>query len=72
MPHSFLFEEGTWRVEGEHRDAGGGVLWPYVIQRERDGERIFEIYSESVQVNQGLTDELFTLSADMKVLPPSR
>ena len=25
MAHSFLFEEGTWRVEGEHRDAAGAV-----------------------------------------------
>ena len=25
MPHSFLFEEGTWRVEGEQRDASGTI-----------------------------------------------
>ena len=25
MAHSFLFEEGTWRVEGEHRDASGAT-----------------------------------------------
>ena len=25
MAHTFLFEEGTWRVEGEHRDAAGAV-----------------------------------------------
>lgn len=24
MPHTFLFEEGTWKVEGEHRGAAGG------------------------------------------------
>ena len=23
MTHTFLFEEGTWRVEGQHRDAAG-------------------------------------------------
>ena len=23
--HTFLFEEGSWRVEGEHRDAAGAV-----------------------------------------------
>ena len=25
MAHTFLFEEGTWRVEGEHRDAAGAL-----------------------------------------------
>ena len=25
MAHTFLLEEGTWRVEGEHRDAAGAA-----------------------------------------------
>ena len=25
MPHTFLFEEGIWRVEGEHRDGSGTI-----------------------------------------------
>jgi hypothetical protein len=49
-----------------------GVQWPHVIQRERNGEKIFEMYAESVAVNQGLTDDLFTLSATLKLLPPAR
>ena len=52
----------------KYRDVGG-VKWPYNFQRERDGERIFQLYSEQVTVNSSLTDELFTLSPDMKVLP---
>ena len=50
------------------RDVGGGVMWPITIQRERDGEKIFEIFSESVVINQGLTDNIFTLPANMKIL----
>ena len=50
------------------RDVGGGVMWPFTIQRERNGEKIFEIFSESVSINQGLTDNLFTLPSGMKVL----
>jgi len=50
------------------RDVGGGVMWPFTIQRERDGEKIYEIYSETVTVNQGLTDNLFTLPAGVKIL----
>jgi len=50
------------------RDVGGGVMWPFVMQRVRDGEKIFEIFSESVTINQGLTDNIFTLPSDMKIL----
>ena len=50
------------------RDVGGGVKWPFAIRKMRDGEKIFEIYSESVQINKNLNDSLFTLPADVKVL----
>jgi hypothetical protein len=49
-----------------------GVQWPHVIQRERNGEKIFEMYTESVVVDQGLKDDLFTLPTTMKVLPRAR
>jgi hypothetical protein len=45
-----------------------GVNWPYDIQRERDGEKIYQMYSDSVEINKGLTDNLFTLPANMKIL----
>ncbi len=55
-----------------YRDIGGGVLWPFTILRERDGEKIFEMFAESITINQNLSDELFTLRANWKVLPPAR
>ena len=45
-----------------------GVLWPWVIQRERNGERIYEMFSESVTFNNGVTDEKFTLPASTKII----
>jgi hypothetical protein len=45
-----------------------GVMWPYDIQRERNGEKIYQMYSDSVAVNQDLKDNLFTLPANMKIL----
>ena len=51
----------------KYRDVGG-VTWPYDIQRERDGEKIYQMYSDSVVVNKDLTDNLFTLPANMKIL----
>src|SRR5262249_17526355 len=47
----------------------GGIRWPYQITRERDGEKIYEIFSESVTVNKGLNDTYFSLPANMKLLP---
>jgi hypothetical protein len=52
----------------KYRDVGGGVMWPYDIQRERDGEKIYQMYADSVVVNKELTDSLFTLPANMKIL----
>lgn len=46
-----------------------GVQWPYDIQRERNGEKIYQMYSDSVEINKGLTDNLFTLPSNMKILP---
>jgi hypothetical protein len=41
----------------------GGIQWPHQVRRERNGEKIFEIFSETVAINKDLTDELFTLPA---------
>ena len=54
------------------RDVGGGVQWPYNILTERNGEKVFEIFSDSVEVNQGLSDNFFTLSGNTKVLAPEK
>jgi hypothetical protein len=39
-----------------------------VVQRERNGEKIFEMYAETVTMNQGLPDPIFELPANMKKL----
>jgi hypothetical protein len=54
------------------RDVGGGVQWPFNMMTARNGEKVFEIFSDSVTVNQGLTDNLFTLSSNEKILPPEK
>lgn len=52
----------------KYRDVGGGVMWPFAIERAHNGEKIFQIFSGSVTVNRGLLDDLFTLPANMKIL----
>ena len=55
-----------------YRDVGGGVQWPFDIRRDRNGEKIFEMFSESVEINKGLKDDLFTLAANVKILPKAK
>ena len=56
----------------KYRDVGGGVQWPFNITAERNGNKVFEIFSDSVTINQNLSDEYFTLPASMKLLPPEK
>ncbi|MFB3829536.1 MAG: hypothetical protein ACE15B_22385 [Bryobacteraceae bacterium] len=56
----------------KYRDVGGGVMWPFAIERERDGEKIYQMFADAVTINSGLKDDLFTLSADTKLLKPAR
>lgn len=68
--NEYPIEEIT--IYSKYRDVGGGVMWPFAIQRLRDGEKIFEIYSDSVTINQDLTDNIFFLAEDMKLLKPMK
>ncbi len=63
--HDFDTEVSTF---GLYRKVGDGVTWPCNIRRERNGEKIYEMFSDAVQINQDLKDNLFTLPSDLKVL----
>lgn len=56
----------------KYRDSGNGIMWPWAIMRTRDGEKVFEIFSDSVKINQDLDDSKFTLPANLQVLPEGR
>lgn len=66
-------EYKDWDTEvslfSKYRDVGGGVKWPFQVRRDRNGEKVFEMYAESVEINRDLTDNLFTLPANLKLLP---
>ena len=65
-------DDKQWDTEvtrfSKYRDVGGGVMWPFAVERERNGEKIFEMYADSVAINKDLTDEMFTLPVNMKIL----
>jgi hypothetical protein len=51
------------------RDSGDGIQWPHQIRRERNGEKVYEIFSDSVTMNRNLTDDIFTLPAEGAASP---
>jgi hypothetical protein len=54
---------------GRYRTTGG-IQWPQQIHRERNGEKVYDIYSESVTVNQGLPEDQFAIPGpDTKAAP---
>lgn len=54
-----------------YRDAGEGVQWPIAIERDRNGEKIYEIFSESVRVDdKKISGDLFSLPSTIKLLKP--
>jgi hypothetical protein len=55
-------------IFSKYRDVGGGVMWPFAIRRERNGEKIREAYLESVEINRDLKDSMFTLPPGLKLL----
>lgn len=52
----------------KYREAGNGVMWPYDTQRERDGEKLFELYSDKVVIGESLPDSMFELPSGITVL----
>src|SRR5260370_24616817 len=54
----------------KYRDVGGGVQWPFAIERVRNQEKIFEIFSESVTINKSAPESLFALPSGITLLKP--
>jgi hypothetical protein len=40
----------------------GGIQWPRQVTRERNGDKIYQVFAESVVFNQNLTDDLFSIN----------
>jgi hypothetical protein len=52
----------------KYRDVGNRIMWPYDVQRERDGEKVYEMYAEKVTAGDPLADNLFELPTGAKIL----
>jgi hypothetical protein len=48
-----------------------GIQWPFAVERDRNGEKIYEIFSDSVEVNdKKASDDLFALPSGITLLKP--
>jgi len=55
----------------KYRDVGGGIQWPFAIERERNGEKVYEIFADTVKINDPKVQEnLFVLPSSIKLLKP--
>lgn len=52
----------------KYRDIGDGVMWPFQIQRERDTEKIFELFSEEVKAGGDMPQAMFELPPGITIL----
>ncbi len=54
-----------------YREANG-VQWPHQIRRERNGEKVFEMFSDSVAIDKDLTDDIFVLPPEGAATPQKK
>jgi len=48
-----------------------GIQWPFAIERQRNGEKTFEIFADAVKINDPkVQGDLFELPSDIKLLKP--
>ncbi|HEX4772843.1 MAG TPA: hypothetical protein VH351_18565 [Bryobacteraceae bacterium] len=77
-----MHESYTWFDEKtrEHNDAAvdydkyrdsGGVMWPFVMERARNGFKVFQMFADSVQVDQPSPEGIFNLPSGTPVLKPA-
>jgi hypothetical protein len=51
----------------KYRDAGG-VMWPFSVERQRNGYKTYQIFASNVEVDQPLPPNIFELPAGAKRL----
>lgn len=52
----------------KYRDVGGGVQFPFVVQKFRDGEKTFSMFAESIEINVPLVEGKVSLPGNIKML----
>jgi hypothetical protein len=53
------------------RDAGDGIMWPFTIERERNGYKVYQIFANKVEANAELPANIFELPKGAQILKKS-
>ena len=61
------YEETT--IWSKYRPASGGIVLPWNIRKERDGEKIYEQFASEVTINDQLEPKIFQLPRGIEMLP---
>lgn len=57
-------------IFGRYRPVGDTLL-PWIVRRERDGERVFSLFAQSYEINRPLSATVFSLDDSIPRLPPN-
>lgn len=52
----------------KYRDIGGGIIWPFTVERSRNGYKTFQMFANTVEANPNPPDGTFTLPDKAKIL----
>ncbi len=55
----------------KYRDAGGGIMWPFTVERSRNGYKTYQMFANSVEANGAVPKSIFDLPPGVKVLRKS-
>ncbi|HEX4164008.1 MAG TPA: hypothetical protein VHZ55_00920 [Bryobacteraceae bacterium] len=55
-------------VFDKYRDIGEGIMWPYSIEREKNGYKVYQLFAEKMEANVDIPPKMFELPPGAKVL----
>jgi hypothetical protein len=50
------------------RDAGDGIMWPFTIERERNGYKVYQMFANKVEANAALPANIFEFPKGAQIL----
>lgn len=71
MNTQFKEQDQEVTLYSRYQDSNG-IEWPHEVHRERNGDKIYEMFSESVKFNTDLTDDLFSVPEPGSAPPRKR
>lgn len=52
----------------KYRDAGDGIMWPYTIERQRNGYKAYQMFAAKVETDQPVPPKIFDLPPGARLL----